>query len=64
MKHFCDAFKKNVSLIEIIAQGLPLDIQENAVSLAQALGTHVRLQKVDFSDCSMTDITMNVSKHF
>jgi len=60
MDHFCLAFRKNVSLIEIIAQGLPLGVQENAISLAEAIGTHVRLRKIDFSDCSLTDNTMNV----
>ena len=60
INYFGTAIKKNVSLIEIIAPGLPLGIQENAVTLAEAIGTHVRLRKIDLSDCSMNDTSMNV----
>jgi hypothetical protein len=60
MKNFSLAIKKNVSLIELIAQGLPLGIPENANVLADAIGTHIRLRKLDFSECSITDYSMNV----
>ena len=60
MKYFCSSLKKNVSLIELIAQGLQLGIQEYAISLADAIGTHVRLRKIDISECSMSDYSMNV----
>jgi hypothetical protein len=60
MKYFSSALNKNVSLIELIAQGLPLNVPEHAASLAEAISTHVRIKKIDFSDCSISDFCMNV----
>jgi hypothetical protein len=60
MECFCIAMKKNVSLIELIAHGLPLSIPDHTNSLAEAIATHVRLRKLDLSDCSITDFCMNV----
>jgi hypothetical protein len=60
MKYFSSSMRKNVSLIELIAQGLQLGISEYANSLADAIGTHVRLRKLDLSECSMSDYSMNV----
>jgi hypothetical protein len=61
MELFSSAMKKNVSLIELIAHGLPLGVPNHATSIGDAIGTHVRLRKVDFSDCSISDYSMNVS---
>ncbi len=61
MELFGSAMKKNVSLIELIAHGLPLGLSNHATSIGEAIGTHVRLRKVDFSDCSISDYSMNVS---
>jgi hypothetical protein len=61
MELFSSAMKKNVSLIELIAHGLPLGVANHATSIGEAIGTHVRLRKVDFSDCSISDYSMNVS---
>jgi hypothetical protein len=61
MAYFCSSIKKNVSLIEISAQGLPLGLSNHAALMAEAVGTHVRLRKLDFSDCCMSDESMNVN---
>jgi hypothetical protein len=60
MEYFCTALKKNVSLIELTAHGLPLSVPEHANAIAEAIATHVRLRKLDLSDCSITDFCMNV----
>lgn len=60
MTYFSSALKKNVSLIELIAQGLPLSVPEHAISLTEAIATHVRIRKLDLSDCAISDFSMNV----
>jgi hypothetical protein len=60
MNHLSSALKKNVSLIELIAQGLPLSVPEYTTSLAEAIATHVRIRKLDLSECSISDFCMNV----
>jgi hypothetical protein len=60
MTYFSSALKKNVSLIELIAQGLPLSVPEHAISLTEAIATHVRIRKLDLSDCAISDFCMNV----
>lgn len=60
MTCFSCALKKNVSLIELIAHGLPLSVPEHAISLTEAIATHVRIRKLDLSDCAISDFCMNV----